>query len=676
MSSRYKSARTTIAIVVAISILLGFVFNLYNIQVVNTEYYAAQNNAIKTYKVEIPAARGEIVDRNGNTLVKNRQGNSIVLDAAYFPSAKDNDKRNEIILSLINLFNANGEEYVHNLPLKFNSYGKIVFFDENDSETYEKDIATLKNKDMLNLQHYATAQNCFDVMVEKYGLEKYDAKTALEIGSIRYELTRLLFSVTNSVTIAEDVSDNTVAQIKEDQQKYLGADVEIVAYRDYSDSTLAPHILGTVRKINADEYEKLKDKGYKITDEIGESGIESSMEEFLRGTPGEKTITINADGEVTETVTKPPVQGDTIVLTIDKDMQKLAQEKLHQVCLEVDPYSSTGAVVVQDVNNGEVLAAANYPSYDLTQYYENYNELSNGRLKPLYNRFAMGAYAPGSTFKPMMACAALEEGVVNEQSRFTCNAVYQVREHTFGCRDAHGSEDVREALRDSCNIYFYNCAELLGIEKMNLYASMFGLGQKTGVEIPEAKGILAGREYRQAHNMSWNAGDTVQAGIGQSDNIFTPLQLSNYCATIANGGTRYQLHFVKAKISNASGISSDTPISVVEQVTVSEKNLNIVKEGMRLVATKGGPWRVFNKIETPVACKTGTSQVIVDGEKKNNGFLITFAPYENPEISIATAIERAGSGTSTADITASIIDYYYSHNTNEKQAQGYGTLLD
>lgn len=676
MSSRYKSARTTIAIVIAVCILLGFIVNLYNIQVVNKDYYAAKNNAVKTYNVEIPAARGEIVDRNGNTLVKNRQGNSIVLDAAYFPSAKDNDKRNEIILSLIKLFKANGEEYVHNLPLKFDSRGQIVFFDENDSETYEKDIATLKNKDMLNLQHYATAQNCFDVMVEKYGLEKYDPKTALEIGSIRYELTRLLFSVSNSVTIAEDVSDNTVAQIKEDQQKYLGADVEIVAYRDYSDSTLAPHILGTVRKINAEEYDELKDEGYKITDEIGESGIEASMEEYLRGTPGEKTITINADGQVTETVTKPPIQGDTIVLTIDKDMQKLAQEKLEAVCLTVDPYDSTGAVVVQDVNNGEILAAANYPSFDLTQYYENYNQLANNRLKPLYNRFAMGAYAPGSTFKPMMACAALEEGVVNDQSRFTCNTVYRVKEMTFGCRDAHGSEDVREALRDSCNIYFYNCAELLGIEKMNLYSSMFGLGQKTGVEIPEAKGILAGKEYRQAHNMAWNPGDTVQAGIGQSDNLFTPLQLSNYCATLANGGTRYQMHFVKSRISNDSGISNETPISVVEEVTVSKKNLDIVKEGMRLVALGGGPQRVFNKIETPVACKTGTSQVIVNGEKKNNGFLITYAPYDNPEISIASAIERAGSGTSTAEITASIIDYYYSHNTNEKPAQDYGTLLD
>lgn len=676
MSSRYKSFRTTVAIILVVAVVLGFGYELYDIQIKNGEYYAAQNNAVNTYTVEIPAARGEIVDRNGNTLVSNRQGNSIVLNAAYFPSSKDNAHRNEIILALINLFNSHGEEFVHNLPLKFDANGNIVFFDENDSETYERDIRTLKSEDMLDVQHYATAQNCFDTMVEKYGLEQYDAYTALQIGNVRYELTRLLFSVSNPVTIAQDVSDETVAKIKEDQTKYLGADVQVVAYRYYTDSTLAPHILGTVRKINAEEYERLKEEGYKITDEIGESGIESAMEEYLRGKAGEKIVTIDADGNVTETVTKEPVQGDTIVLTIDKDLQQLSQIKLEQICHQVNAYSSTGAVVVQNVNNGEILAAASYPAYDLNEYYENYSNLATARLQPLFNRFSMGAYAPGSTFKPMMAAASLEEGAVTADTKFSCYGSYRVKEMVFGCLDSHGGEDVRTALRDSCNVYFYNCAQLLGIEKMNLYGSMFGLGQKTGVEIPESKGILAGKEYREARNMVWNPGDTIQAGIGQSDNLFTPLQLSSYCATIANGGTRYQSHFVKSHISQATGIASDTAINVVEQVSVSDENLNIVREGMRLVATGGGPWRIFNAIETQVACKTGTSQVIVNGQEKNNGFLITFAPYENPEISIASAIELAGSGTSTAEITASIIDYYYSENTNEKLAQQDATLLN
>ena len=676
MKSRYKSVRAVVAIVLIVAVLCGFAYELYDIQITNHEYYAAQNNTVKTYTVPIEAARGEIVDRNGNPLVTNRQGNSIILDAAYFPSSKENDERNEIIVSLINLFRKNDEEYARNLPLKLDKSGNAVFITEKDDEDYEKEIKNLKSKDMLNLQDYATAQNCFDAMVEKYGLERYDKKTALEIGNIRYELTRLLFSVDNPVTIADDVSDETVAEIKENNSKYLGADVRVVAYREYADSTLAPHIIGTVRKINAEEYAELKDQGYKITDEIGESGIESAMEDYLRGEPGEKTVTIDGDGNVTEEITKEPIQGDTIVLTIDKDLQRVAQDRLEETCKSVDYYNSTGAVVVENCNNGEILAAASYPTYDLNDYYEKYNELASNSKKPLYNRFAMGAYAPGSTFKPMMASAALQEGVVDQNTTFNCSSAFHVGTMKFKCTGSHGGENVRTALRDSCNSYFYNCAQRLGIEKMNLYGSMFGLGQKTGVEIPESTGILAGPEYRSKFDMYWRPGDTVQAGIGQSDNLFTPLQLCNYSATIANGGTRYQMHFVKSRISNATGTVTQTGANAVETVSVSQANLQIVREGMRMVATGGGPQAIFNQIDTKVACKTGTSQVVVKGVKHNNGFLITFAPYENPEISIASAIELAGSGTSTAKITSSIIDYYYSHNTNEKKAQREGTLLN
>lgn len=676
MKSRYKSLRAVVAIVLIVAVLCGFAYELYDIQIINHEYYAAQNNTVKTYTVPIEAARGEIVDRNGNPLVTNRQGNSIILDAAYFPSSEENDERNEIIVSLINLFRKNKEEYAHNLPLKLNKSGNAVFITEKDDEDYEKEIKNLKSKDMLNLQDYATAQNCFDAMVEKYGLERYDKKTALEIGNIRYELTRLLFSVDNPVTIADDVSDETVAEIKENNSKYLGADVRVVAYREYADSTLAPHIIGTVRKINAEEYAELKDQGYKITDEIGESGIEAAMEKYLRGEPGEKNVTIDGDGNVTEEITKEPAQGDTIVLTIDKDLQKVAQDRLEETCKSVDYYNSTGAVVVENCNNGEILAAASYPTYDLNDYYEKYNELAKNSKKPLYNRFAMGAYAPGSTFKPMMASAALQEGVVDQYTTFNCSSAFYVGTMKFKCTGSHGGENVRTALRDSCNIYFYNCAQRLGIEKMNMYGSMFGLGQKTGVEIPESSGILAGPEYRSKFDMYWRPGDTVQAAIGQSDNLFSPLQLCNYSATVANGGTRYQMHFVKSRISNATGTVTQTGANTVETVSVSSSNLEIVREGMRMVATGGGPQAIFNQIDTKVACKTGTSQVVVNGVKHNNGFLITFAPYENPEISIASAIELAGSGTSTAKITSSIIDYYYSHNTNEKKAQKEGTLLN
>ncbi len=679
MGSIYKSGRTTFAVILIFAVLFGFGAQLYDIQIRNHEYYAAQNNTVKTYTVALEAARGEIVDRNGNPLVTNRQGNSIVLNAAYFPSAKENEKRNQIVFNLLTLFRKNKEEYARNLPLKLRD-GKVVFITKKDDEKYKSAIATMKSKDMFNLQPYATAQNCFDAMVEKYGFEdylkQYGVKTVLELGHIRYELTRLLFSVSNPVTVADDVSDKTVAQIKENIALYMGADVRVVAYREYADSTLASHIIGTVRKINAEEYERLKDSGYGINDEIGESGIEAAMEASLRGTAGEKTVTIDGDGNVTEEVTKEPVQGDTVVLTIDKDLQKLTQKKLQKICRGVDYYRSTGAVVVENCNNGEILAAASYPAYDLNDYYEHYNELTKARNTPLYNRFAMGTYAPGSTFKPMMSLAALEEGVITEHTTFNCGQYMNVAGHVFQCTGAHGGETVRTALRDSCNIFYYNCAQRLGIDRMNTYGKMLGLGEKTGVEIPEAKGILAGAEYRKRWNMLWAPGDTVQAAIGQSDNLFTPLQLCNYAATIANGGTRYQMHFVKSHINKATGAVSETNTAPLSRISVKPRYIKVVQEGMRMVATDGGPSYIFNTMETEVACKTGTSQVVVKGVKHNNGFLITFAPYDNPELSIASAIELAGSGTSTAEITKSVIDYYYNHNTNEKAAQRYASLLN
>lgn len=649
----------------------GFGYELFNIQILKHEFYTEQNNNVTTYTVPLEAARGDIVDRNGNVLVTNRQGNSIILDAAYFPSRSDNKQRNEIIHNLLKLFYKYKEETVNNLPLIIKN-GKIAFTDD------EKEIDKMKREDVFNLQKYATAQNCFDTMVEMYELENYDINTALRIGAVRYELTTQYFSIENPVTIAENVKNETVAAIKEDKKTYLGADVRAISYREYTDSTIAPHILGTVRKINGEEYNELKDDGYGIHDIIGESGIESAMEKELRGVPGELTITIDSEGNVTEEITKNPIRGNTVMLTIDKDLQRVAQDKLKDICEEVSLTEGAGAVAVQDVNNGEILAAASYPTFDLQDYYDNYEKLAKNKRNPMWNRFTLGLYAPGSTFKPMMSCAALEEGIINEDTVFRCSGLFQYYDVPFRCMDGkiHGYENVRLALRDSCNIFFYNCADTLGITKINEYGKMFGLGEKTGVEIPEAAGTFASPAIAEQYGVAWQMGDTIQAGIGQSYHLFTPLQLTNYCATIANNGTKYESHFVKAIINSSNKSIDETGINAVEELPISDKTFAAVKEGMRLVATEMGVSSIFNKIDTPVACKTGTSQVMKNGKKVNNGFLITFAPYKNPEIAVASAIELAGSGTETAEITSAIIDYYYSNNTDKTPAQEAGSLLD
>lgn len=675
MKLRYKSSRSTISLVLIIAIVLGFAIDLYKIQIRDNEYYTKQNNTVDTYTVPIEAARGEIVDRNGNSLVTNRQGNSIILNAVYFPSAKDNKQRNEIIYNLIKLFESNDEEFAQNLPLEYDKSGNIRF--KRDGQNIEQDIETMKSADMLNLQHYATAQNCYDAVMEKYEIEGYDKITALKIGNIRYELTRLLFSYENPVTIADDVSDETVAKIKEDKNTYLGADVQVVAYREYVDGSIAPHILGTVRKINAEEYEEKKDDGYNITDQIGESGIEQAMESALKGTPGELTITVDKDGNITEEVTKNPIQGNTVVLTIDRDLQVIAQNKLKEVCDKVDSLSSAGAVVVEDCNNGEILAAASYPTYNLNDYYDKYDQLSKNSRNPLWSRFALGTYAPGSTFKPVTAAAALEAGTINSDTTYVCEGTKEFYGQPFKCLrgTAHGTENVRLALKDSCNMFFYNTALDTGIDKIDEYATAFGLGQKTGIEIAESSGILSSPDNKENAGGIWRIGDTMLTAIGMSDNLFTPLQLANYCSTLANGGTRYEVHLVKSVIEASSGIVNDKNKNAVDTMDLSQNTLDNIYQGMRMVATSGGPSYLFDKLDTNVACKTGTSEIIVNGVKRNNGFLITYAPYEKPEIAISSVVELAGSGSETAEMTAEIIKYWYQNNTDAKNNQKTGTLL-
>ena len=304
------------------------------------------------------------------------------------------------------------------------------------------------------------------------------------------------FGVSNSYTFAEDVSDVLVAKVKENSATFKGVDVEVVPYRHIVDGTLAAHIIGTVGKINAEEYAELKDKGYGMNDMVGKSGIEYSMEEYLRGTDGEKVVTVDADGNVSETVTKEPVQGATVVLTIDADMQKLAQDTFAKWTENYAKSSknkygvpAAGALVVNDPNTGEILTILSYPTYDLNTYSEKYSELSKDERTPLWNRALRSTYAIGSTSKPSVAIAAIEEGLTNRDRVIRCTREFKYLDHTFYCNINHKDRNLtlRTALQDSCNIYFYTCGEELGVSRLNEYRSMLGLGVKTGVELTEAE---------------------------------------------------------------------------------------------------------------------------------------------------------------------------------------------
>ena len=409
------------------------------------------------------------------------------------------------------------------------------------------------------------------------------------------------------------------------------------------------------------------------------------MESYLRGTIGVKTISTDADGKVTTDYSVDPEQGNTVVMTIDKNLQEVAKNALSsglEALREDSMVDPAGAVIIQDVNNGEILASYSYPSYDVSTFSQDYKELSTASNSPLWNRALMSTYSPGSTFKPCTAICALEEGLITSGTYFRCTRAYTYLNHRFQCLQKHESltMNVVSAINESCNIFFYNVAELTDIQTINEYAAILGLGSKTGIELPEATGILDSPEYRASLGQDWMPGFTLQNAIGNGGSMFSPVQLVNYCSTIANGGTRYRPHFVKTvKSSDYEETLLDNSADVLLETGISQNTLSTVRRGMELVGTIGYCKNAFKDLPVKAAAKTGTSQVDrkINGitVTTNNGFLITYAPADNPQIAICIAAEGAGSGSSLAPIAAKIYDYYFNEMGTLDEPQNENQLL-
>lgn len=662
-SQEEKKGRFITMIVIFCCIFLGFSLILVKAQLINGDEYIKSSSASSS-STQVKAIRGQILDRNGVVIVGNRQGNDVIFNASEFPSTKNQEERNKIILSLIKLFENNQIEWINSLPVEIDNHGNYQFIENKDIE-----ISKLKSRDMLHLNKYATATDCMSEIVKKYNLENYSKEDALKIGAVCYGMKANTFNTANPYTFAQDVSDEVVSVIKENSAEYKGVDVQISTYREYADGSIAPHIIGVTGVINAEEYAELKDKGYAMDDVLGKSGIEKIYEDNLKGTNGIKTVSTSGDGTQTTKVDGLR-NGDNIVLTIDSKLQKVAQDSLASKCRSVGTANSGGgAVVVMNCRTGEVLAMASYPTYNLSTYYDDYNDLVKNTESPLFNRATLSTYAPGSTAKVSTAIACLEEGIINPGTTKYCGYDYLYRGHHFVCQINHENRtlSVKTALQDSCNSFFYYYGgEQLGIEKMNMYREMLGLGQPSGIEIRENVGVLDSPSYRTSIGQTWMPGFSLQSAIGQAGNLFTPLQLCNYVATVANGGTRYEAHIIKSinDYNNTITVLEKKPKVVVE-TGFSKKNIDTVKAGMRLVVTNGSCRNNFGKLDIPVACKTGTSQVdkVIRGIKSTytNGFNISFAPYNNPEICVAVAIEGATSGGSCAPVACDIYNYYF-HN--------------
>ena len=684
-----KKGRYIAIIVIFVCLFAVFGIRLVNIQVINGDKYASKVASASSTSV-VKSTRGQILDRNGVVLVGNRQGNDIIFDAAAFPEYNDQAKRNEIILSLINLFEKNGEEWIDELPITLDANGNYAYIEDRES-----DISKLLSRDMLHLNKYATADDCMTQIIERYSLADYSKQETLKIASVCINMKSNVFNTANPYTFAQDVSDSLVSVIKENSSRFPGVDVQITTYREYTDGSIAPHILGVTGAINAEEYAVLKEKGYAMDDIVGKSGIEKVFEENLKGTNGVKTVKTNTDG-TQETVVDGLKNGDNIVLTIDSNLQKIAQDSLQKTCDSIGTANAGGgAVVVMNCKTGEILALASYPTYDLSTYYDDYSELVKNTNFPLYNRATLSTYAPGSTAKVSTAIACLEEGIIDPSSTKYCAYNYTYRGHNFVCQIGHDNRtiNVKTALQDSCNSFFYYYGgEELGIDKMNMYREMLGLGQPTGIEISENTGVLDSPSYRTSINQTWMPGFSLQSAIGQAGNLFTPLQLCNYVATIANGGTRYEAHLVKSILTSNNAMTVlEKNANVICNTGFKPENIKTVHQGMRLVVTNGSCRNNFGLLDVAVACKTGTSQVEknINGTSKiyTNGFNISFAPYDDPEIAIAVAVEGARSGSSCAPVACDIYNYYFENikaqsttqeeneNENETDEENKSSLL-
>ncbi len=660
--------------------------------------------AVASYSVAVPSVRGEVLDRNGEPLVQNRQGTDIVLYYVTFPESRE--EQNNILLSLIRTAESNNDEWIDEVPLEFGPDGNIRFCEDRES-----DIAFMKSEKMLHLNTYATAQNCLDAFVRDYEMENYSADEQRKLASVYYNMVKTSFGYLTSYTFAKDVSAATTAFIMEHNTDFKGVDTVVAAYREYNnEGTLAPHILGVVGAISADEYKKeqdllaealkdktltdleiaqLKAKSYSPTSEYGKFGIEAAAEQYLHGASGTLDFLVDSEDNITKEYSVLPQQGYTVISTLHKGLQEVAerslQERIQATMTEdvlAQGLSPAGAVVVVDVHNGAVLAAASYPDFSLNTYYDDYSKLLADAGKPLWNRTTQSTYAPGSTMKCAVALAALEEGIIDANDTIFCKGTYEYFDITFACHDqtAHGYVNVKTALEHSCNIFFYQLAEQLGIEKIQEYAKLFGLGSVTGIEINESAGILAGPAYRDSIGATWQQGETLLAAIGQSDNSFSIMQLAVYAATIANGGTRYTPYLIDRILSaDYSDVLYSHETQIAAQPGFSLENINTVKEGMRLVATETNTAYSFMNLEYTVAAKTGTAEktLLINGKyvEGTDGFLITFGPYEDPQIAVAIVVENAGSGSSTAQVAADIYEYYFALQNEIQYSQPVNELI-
>ena len=665
--------------------LIGIILiaQLFNLQVVHGESYREQSNTRLSRTSTIKAARGSILDRSGNELAGVKTENNIEI----YKTNISNDELNESMLNLVDLFNQYQIEYSDTFPIKINPFEFTISGDE---------LTQWKKK--YKLSDEITAEEAFYKFKDKYQINSDDVEEIRKIISMRYIITTTGYSATKSITIATNVNEEVVAQISERNSDFPGVSISANAARTYLTGSLAAHIIGYTGKIKEDEYNEKKDT-YTIDDIIGKTGVEYIFEKYLKGKDGQKQVEMSVDGTITgESVSENAIAGSDVVLTIDSNLQQVTEKSLENCINKIrnggfsQRYDAQGgAAVVMNVNTGEVLASASYPTFEPQWFVggisqENWAYLRDDTRHPQLNKATQSTYEPGSTFKMVTAIAGLETGAITTKEKINDTGVYRKYNSEWKCwyytsyHRGHGYQNVTQALQHSCNYFFYETGDRMGIDNLAKYALHFGLGKKTGIELPNEKdGAVASREtYAKLRNGGKiGPGDVLNASIGQGDNNFTPMQIAKYISSIANGGTVVKPTIIKSILnSDGSEVSRDEIENYTNEkvgyentndgITINPESIAVAKEGMRMAASEAGgtAYNIFKGFNQEVAGKTGSAEA---GKDKNgndlvNAWFVCFAPYEKPEVAVVVMIENGGHGNYAAEVARDVLTQYFGMN--------------
>uniref|UniRef100_UPI00402992AB peptidoglycan D,D-transpeptidase FtsI family protein n=1 Tax=Faecalibacterium sp. TaxID=1971605 RepID=UPI00402992AB len=667
--------RMRVLVAAACILMLLYGLRLIFLQLVNGDDFKSQATNTTDYKFTVTAARGDIVDSRGERIATSVTGYNVVLNKLLM----GDEDLDGMLQKIVELLRANGESWNDTLLISQpDAAGNYTFTAEEGSTRDQKALAAMK--DNLGLQQYATANDVMEKLVEDYDLASYPLSWQRTLGGIHYEMQLQAFSNVNNFIMAENVSEATVATIKEHSLSLPGVEIVETSTRSYEQSTVLPHVLGRVGKITAEKWKvtdengqttyPLREKGYNMNDIIGISGLESAYEDELRGKDGVETITRNSDGVIVDTaLTTVPEPGHTVQLTIDSRFQKAVDKALaenidmiNQVYNTGSMKAAAGAAVVLDVKDGSVLAASNYPSFDQNLYATQYSEYSADESLPLFNRALQGLYTPGSTFKPAVAIAALDTGLINRYSTVNCTRVYTYyKDYRPKCtQHGHGNGpiDVVNAIKWSCNVFFYDVGRRLTSDVYDAYAYKLGLGQRTGVEVSEAVGHLTSK-----NDSNYMESLDIQAAIGQGNTVVTPVQLATYAATIANRGTRYRTHFVKAILdSNTGEVLQETQPEVMDVIEDKGETFDLIQQGMIGVSQTIS---ALANYPYTIACKTGTpqrSEGYYSGSSYRhytNTTMIAYGPTEDAQIAIGIVVEYGGGGARAGNLMADIFNAYF-----------------